>query len=87
MRQSVSLLEIFFEPQNDRKWRRALSKQKHYNAKLLEIGKKACLNVQTQKQRDAIGVLRRVRDDLKRVEAINARLAATKHRSVAFRRG
>jgi hypothetical protein len=77
---------IFYAERGWPAFRAALRKEKHCNARLLEIGKEACLKIQTQKQRDAIGVLRRVRDDLKRVEAFNGMLAATKHRSVAFRR-
>jgi hypothetical protein len=62
----------------------ALREEIPCNAGLLGAAKEACLNAQTQKQRDALGMLRRVRGHLKSVNLFNENCGTPKPRNRAF---
>lgn len=56
--------------------REALGKRRRSDAGLMALAEEACIRMGSQKRRDAIGVLKRVRADLKNTASLNARLAA-----------
>lgn len=71
----LAFYKDFYYP--DRCWpalRNSL-RQHASSGRLLKLAEKACTGVSTQKRRDAVGVLKQVREDLSHTHALNAKLA------------
>lgn len=79
-REKKKLLKLYADLfYTERSWaslRNELCKCRRPDARLLKIAEEACIHMGSQKRRDAIGVLKRVRADLKHVRILNTRLAA-----------